>query len=142
RLLEKAAERGLVVQIVVRMEDERTQHPLMQVAGVDLRPLPGVIAKVPKARIQISNAAFEPRDDTLLLLARSGNVFFDFANVERLGGLGRMIQRVGRERVVFGSHFPLFYPESALLKMQESAVKGEDAQAIQHTNARALLPRT
>jgi predicted TIM-barrel fold metal-dependent hydrolase len=40
--------------------------------------------------------------------------------------------------LVFGTHFPLFYPESALFKVRESALKEEDAQAIYHGNARKL----
>jgi predicted TIM-barrel fold metal-dependent hydrolase len=142
QLLEKAARRRLVVQVVVRMEDERTHHPLVQVPAVDLRPLPAVLVRVPAARIQVLNASLDPRDETLVVLARSGKVRFDFANVEGVGGLGRMLHRVGRERVVFGSHFPLFYPESALLKIRESALKEEEVQAVQHGNARRLVPRS
>lgn len=142
QLLEKATERRLIIQIVVRMEDERTHHPLMQVPAVDLRPLPGVLARVPAARLQILNASFDPKDETTVVLARSRKVHFDFANVESVGGLAKMLQRVGRERVVFGSHFPLFYPESALLKIRESALSDEEVQAVQHANARALLSRS
>jgi predicted TIM-barrel fold metal-dependent hydrolase len=114
----------------------------VQVPAVDLRALPAVLARVPAARIQVLNASLDPRDETLAVLARSGKVHFDFANVEGVGGLARMLQRVGRERVVFGSHFPLFYPESALLKIRESALKEEEVQAVRHANARTLLPRS
>ena len=124
------------------MEDERTHHPLMQVPAVDLRPLPGVLARVPAARLQILNASFDPKDETAVVLARSRKVHFDFANVESVGGLAKMLQRVGRERVVFGSHFPLFYPESALLKVRESALPDEEMQAVQHANSRALWSRS
>jgi predicted TIM-barrel fold metal-dependent hydrolase len=141
RLLQKAAELQLVVQIVVRMEDERTHHPLTQVPAVDLTSLPAALARSPDARLQILNASFNPRDEAPLVLVRTGKVYFDFANVESVGGLARMLQRLGRERVAFGSHFPLFYPESALFKIRESAIKGEDLQAVLHGNARALLSR-
>lgn len=141
RLAEKAAQRRLIVQIVVRMEDERTQHPLVQVPAVDLAPLPAVLARLPELRVEVLNASFEPREETFLVLARTGKLGFDFANVERVGGLARMVERLGRERVLFGSHFPLFYPEAALLKIRESALSGDDLQAVEHGNARKLLPR-
>jgi len=141
RLVEKAAERRLVVQIVVRMEDERTQHALMQVPPVDITPLPALIGRLPELRIQVLNATFNPRDDEVITAVRAGKLYSDFANLESLGGLARLLDRVGSERVVFGSHFPLFYPESALLKMRESALKDEDVQAVQYRNARKLLGR-
>jgi predicted TIM-barrel fold metal-dependent hydrolase len=142
RLLEKAAERRLVVQIAVRMEDERTHHPLMQVPAVDWSPLPAALARSPEVRLQVLNASFNPRDETPLVLARTGKVYFDFANVESVGGLAKMLQRIGPERVVFGTHFPLFYPESALFKIRESALKDGELEAIRHANARALSPRS
>lgn len=141
RLLEDAAGRRLVVQVAVRMEDERTHHPLMQVPAVDLNPLPGALARSPNVRVQILNAAFNPRDETPLVLARTGKVWFDFANVESVGGLARMLERIGSEHAAFGSHFPLFYPESALFKIRESVIQDDDLSAIQHANARKLLPR-
>jgi predicted TIM-barrel fold metal-dependent hydrolase len=141
RLLQGAAERRLVVQIAVRMEDERTHHPLMKVPAVDLNPLSATIARSPNVRLQILNAAFNPRDEAPLVLARTGKVWFDFANVESVGGLAKMLQRLGPEHIVFGSHFPLFYLESALNKIRESAIKDDEQAGIQHVNARALLPR-
>src|SRR5262249_17384266 len=105
RLLEDAAGRKLVVQIAVRMEDERTHHPRMRVPAVDLNPLPAALARLPNVRVQILNAAFNSRDEMALVLARTGKVWFDFANVESVGGLARMLQRIGPEHVVFGSHF-------------------------------------
>src|SRR5439155_3335772 len=87
RLLEKTAERRLVVQIIVRMEDERTHHPLMQVPAVDLSPLPAVLARLPAVRLQILNGSFDPREEALLVLARARKIHFDFAYVEGGGGL-------------------------------------------------------
>jgi hypothetical protein len=114
----------------------------MQVPAVDLRPLAGVLARVPAARVHILNASFDPKDETSLVLARGRKVQFDFANVESVGGLVKQLQRVGRECLDFGSQFPMFYPESALLKIRESALPNEDVQAVQHANARTLLLRS
>jgi predicted TIM-barrel fold metal-dependent hydrolase len=141
RLLEKAAQQRLLVQIVVRMEDERTQHPLVQVPPVDLGPLPALVTRWPELRVQILNGTVNPRDEGLMLLARSAQIHFDCTMAEGVGGLARLLERVGQDRALFGTHFPLFYPESALLKVRESALKEDATQALQFANARKLLPR-
>ena len=59
---------------------------------------------------------------------------------EGVRGLARLRDQVGPERVLFGSHFPLFHWEAASLKIRETGLSDADARAIMTTNARALLP--
>jgi predicted TIM-barrel fold metal-dependent hydrolase len=140
KLLARATERKLIVQLVVQMEDVRTQHPLMVVPPVDLKPLAGIVAKTGGLRLQILNAPIDVAGDLIVPLARSGQVYFDFAMHEGVRGLGRLRDQVGPERVLFGSHFPLFYWQAAALKIRETGLSDADARAIMSTNARALLP--
>jgi uncharacterized protein len=137
-VLELAARFGLIVQLVVTMEDERTQHPLMQVPSVDLRPLIGILPGISSLRLMVLN---QRHDAPVKELASAGEVYFDFAMVERLRGVATLSQRVSPQRVVFGSHYPLFNLESAILKMRESDLRVGDAQAIREGNARLLLSR-
>ncbi len=46
-----------------------------------------------------------------------------------------------RTQVVFGSHYPFFYFESALLKVREAGLPEDQANAVYEGNARALLGR-
>ena len=134
-VLELAARSGLIVQLVVSMEDERTQHPLMQVPPVDLNPLAGIMPSFP-ARLIVLN---QRRDAPVKEIAAAGQVYFDFAMVERLRGVATLAGQISPQRVVFGSHFPLFNLESAILKMRESELSDGDSQAIREGNAQRLL---
>jgi len=137
RLLDLAAERKLIVQVVAQMEDERTQHPLCRVPPVDLRPLPGLVARRPGLRLQVLNHPSDPQNTWLEPAVRAGRVYVEFAMLENVGALARLRDRVG-DRVLFGSHFPLFYLESALLKVKEADLSAADARAVFAENARAL----
>ncbi len=135
-LLRLAARLRLIVQLVVTMEDERTQHPLMQVPSVELSPLAGIVSGVPALRLMVLNQSHSAPAQQI---AAAGQVYFDFGLVERLRGVATLARQVSPERVVFGSHFPLFYVESAALKMRESGLSDGDFRAISEGNARRLL---
>ena len=72
-------------------------------------------------------------------LASAGEVYFDFSMVEGVGAVARLMQNVTPERVLFGSNYPLFYFESALLKVQESGLTEAQKKVIFEDNARRLL---
>lgn len=138
-LLAGAAARGLIVQLVPWIEDERHQHPLMPIATTDLGPLAERVAAVPELRLVLANGFRAPRGKALSDLAKMERVYFDFGKLDVLDGLGQFLKVVPAEQVVFGSHSPMFYFESALLKFRESAVSGEQERMLRGENARRLL---
>lgn len=133
------AARRLVVQLVVCMEDERTQHPLMRVAPVDLAPLPDLLKSEPGARLVVLNSDHVHNLDQLQKLLSAGDVYFDISMVEGVGGVARLAQKVSIQRVLFGSNYPLFYFESAMLKVRESGFTDPERHAVLEENARRLL---
>lgn len=139
RLLALADERKLVVQLVATLEDERTQPQLMLVPHVDLKPLAELLKPHPQLRIILLNGFRALNIDSAAGLAARGNVFFDIAMLEGVGGVGRLAEKVPIERILFGSHFPLFYFESALFKMRESELAQVQRDRILFGNARDLV---
>jgi uncharacterized protein len=137
-LLRLAATRRLIVQIALCMEDERTQSPLMRVPPVDWTPLPELIKAEPKIRLEILNCYPSLGLDPLRNMAVAEEVYFDFSMIEGAGGVARLIEEVSLRRVLFGSNYPLFYFESAFLKVQESGLTETEKKSIFEDNPRRL----
>jgi predicted TIM-barrel fold metal-dependent hydrolase len=138
-LLKLAASRGLIVQLALCMEDERTQHPLMRVAPVDLTPLADLVKAAPKLKLVVLNCYPQIAPDQLDRLVPAGNVYFELSMLERVGAVARLIEKVTLDRVLFGSHSPFFYFESAELKVQESGLSDAQKRAVLEGNARRLI---
>jgi predicted TIM-barrel fold metal-dependent hydrolase len=137
-LLEAAANKDLLVQITVLMEDERMMHPLMRVPPVDLAPLATLAQRTPRLRFVLLNALKGQRDEMLLQLLNSDNVYCEFAMLEGAGALQQLISEIPAERLLFGSHAPSLYFESALLKLQESALPAPHRRSVRLENARRI----
>lgn len=140
-LLRKAAERGMLVQIALSMEDPRTQLPLMQVPPVDPAPLADLLPRLPRVRLVLLNAGYwgGATAPHISRIKEAGNAWFDIAMNERVGGLARLVEQTSYARVVFGSHYPFFYFESALLKVRAAGLPRDQELAITEGNARSLL---
>lgn len=147
RLLATAAKRGLLLQIVMRLEDERVHHPTMVVSAVDVSPLPGVLKKLPEAKVQLINSAGPLLGNNVAALVKETKVTFDIAATEGNGGVGKLIEgtnpsykgAIPEDRLLFGSHAPYFPCESALLKLFESPLDLAQTEQIMRSNARRLL---
>jgi len=138
-LLTLAAKRGLIVQLAVRMEDIRTQHQLMQVPDVDLKPLADLVAARPSLRLVVLNGLRTLRSDELRRLAAAGSVYFEIAMLEGLAGISRLLGGIPPGRLLFGSYFPFFQLESAILKLRESELDDSQTEALSHRSAEQLL---
>jgi uncharacterized protein len=151
RLLAKATERRLLVQIVVELEDPRVHHAQIIAPSTSAAPLVSLLPQVPGARVQLVGDGFGwmriPQAKPLL---EAKNLWHEISAVEGVGGVGRLMEgkhwnipgRIPLERLTFGSHAPYFPLESALLKLFESPLTMAQLQAIMETNARQLLAQT
>jgi len=139
KLLDLAKARSLTVQLALSMEDERTQHPLVRVPHVNATPLLTLLTSRPSLRIVLLNWFRAVNGELLPKLAHAGQVYFDIATAEGVGGITNLLKQVPADRVVFGSHAPFFYFESALLKLKESVLSQQELSAVRFVNARHLL---
>jgi predicted TIM-barrel fold metal-dependent hydrolase len=140
RVLKLAAEKNLIVQLAVLMEDERMMHPLMRVPPVDLAPLAAIVEQTPGLRLVLLNALKGPRDENFMRLLNAGAVYCEIAMLEGAGAVEQLITEVPADRILFGSHAPNLYFESALLKLKESALPAPIVRTVSQQNARRLQP--
>jgi uncharacterized protein len=138
-VLRFTAARKLVVQLALCMEDERTQHPMMRVPPVDIAPLADVVAAEPELNLVIVNTYPQLPIERLKPLSSTRRVYFDLSMVERVGGVARLSSELSADRVLFGSNYPFFVFESAMLKMQEAGLTEAQRQPILAGNARRLM---
>jgi predicted TIM-barrel fold metal-dependent hydrolase len=141
RLLRLAAGNGLIVQLALIMEDERTMHPLLRVEPTKVAGLPGLVKQTPGLRLVLLNSLGLLRGQALANLIAAGDVYIEIATLEGVGGVANLLAQVPQNRVLFGSYTPVFYFESALLKLQESPLSDEQLGAIRGANARRLLAK-
>jgi predicted TIM-barrel fold metal-dependent hydrolase len=141
KTLKSAADKGMIVQLAVLMEDERMMHALLRVPPVDLSPLAAIVEQTPGLRLVLLNALKGPRNGNFLRLLNSGNVYCEIAMLEGAAALEQLISEIPPEKILFGSHAPSLYFESALLKLQESRLAVPHRRSILHESARRLENR-
>jgi uncharacterized protein len=136
--LDALQERDMILQLAATIEDARVQHSRLQAAPVDLKPLPGLLASRPRLKLVLLNWNRALNASVVPALSSSGRVYVDIATLEGVGGLSNLLKQVSPDAVVFGSHAPFYYFESALLKLKESELEPGILQAIRGGNAARL----
>src|SRR5262245_47582325 len=57
QLIADAAKRGLIVQVALRLEDERVHHQALSIPLVNVTPLTELLKKIPQAKVQLIDSA-------------------------------------------------------------------------------------
>lgn len=103
---------------------------------MDIAPLTDLVKSRPKLRLVVlHNRQLNAERGKAL----AGQVYFDISMLEGLNVVSRLIAAVSAERVLFGSHFPLYYFESAVLKVREAGLTQAQTKLIFEQNAQRLL---
>jgi hypothetical protein len=128
--------RPLLVQM--RMEDERVQAPAFRVPAVPVADVVALAERFPQLSIVALGTYIAEANS---LLEQSPGVRVDVSFLDGLDTVGVLLRkhRAFAKRLLLGSHMPLFYVESALLKVQTAEVTEAVRQAILGGNACRLL---
>jgi len=122
---------GLGLCVQVRMLDERSHHPLMTVPSVRLEKIVHLAETVPRARI-LACGVFQAELNTI---AGSSNVSVELSSIESADSLANALTAMGEDRVLLGSHAPIYYPAVAVAKISNTASDDAIISRIASTNA-------
>ncbi len=141
-LVNAATERGMVISIPIRVEDNRQRSWLLNVPDVPLEEIVELVKAHPKARFILLNGLGYTGNP----LGRKNNGLPSNYAIElsRLSAvlaneLGQLITNLGAERVMFGTGTPFNYPDPALVKLEVLEAGGPDKEKIRWQNAATWL---
>jgi predicted TIM-barrel fold metal-dependent hydrolase len=140
RLLTLAAGKGLIVELALIMEDERMMHPHLRVPPTDPAPLAAAVKQTPGLRLVLVNGLRMLREKSLVDIVGAGDISIEISMLDAVNGVGNLFASLPPGRVLFGSYAPLFYFESAALKLQESPLTEAQLRAVRYESAKRLLP--
>jgi predicted TIM-barrel fold metal-dependent hydrolase len=142
QLIDAATERGMVISIPIRVEDNRQRSWLLNVPDVPLEEIVELVKAHPKARFIFLNGIGYTRCP----LGRKDNGLpSNYAiGLSRLSAvlaneLGQLITNLGADRVMFGTGMPFNYPDPALVKLEVLDATEYDKEKIRSRNAMAWL---
>ena len=135
-LFRRATDARMLIQITVAMEDTRTQHRRVRAGDVDVAPMIDWLHRIDGARVQILGHRL--RVNLLVELGQIPNVYFDTSRVDGTDAIARLVDTVGSDRVLYGSHSPLLIPEAALIRVYESQLAEKVTLSIMKTNAESV----
>ena len=123
------ASRGTVLHIIMREEDERSHHLRCRIPPVPAADIEAFADAVPEAKIVLVNAISE-----LPVIAKHANLYGDMASYEPFD-LRKAVSDLPIDRLLFGSHTPLYVTLAALRQLEKSELSSEALAAIRSGNA-------
>jgi predicted TIM-barrel fold metal-dependent hydrolase len=130
RLLDLAAKRKLIVQLVAWLDDARRKLLTPSVAQVDLKPLANVVAKLPQLRLVIAGGARSDDDELARNIQPLKHVYFDCARLDDADSMTKLVNSQSAERIIFGSAAPLRSIEPVRQRLQNAALQDYQRKAI------------
>ena len=141
-LVNAATERGMVISIPIRVEDNRQRSWLLNVPDVPLEEIVELVKAHPKGRFILLNGIGYTgcplgwKDNGL-----PSNYAIELSRLSAVlaNELGQLIANLGAERVMFGTGMPFNYPDPALVKLEVLNANEADKEKIRSQNAMTWL---
>ncbi|OGV51682.1 MAG: hypothetical protein A2017_10160 [Lentisphaerae bacterium GWF2_44_16] len=136
KMIEKLLKNKMPLMIQMRIEDERSHHPLCRIPPVPADDVIKLSLKYPNLPIICLCAYFA---ETVKLLKASPNIYADISFAETTNFLARLLRDVPAEQLLFGSHTPFLYTKAAVMKIEYAEAGTDIVEKITKTNAEKLF---
>lgn len=135
-LLRYLESRGLPLLVPLRLEDERSHHPVCPVPPVPAGEVAAMARDYPGLAVICSCAKLA---EAVEVTQSGANILTDFAFIDSPNALATVIRKIPARQIVFGSHTPVLVTESNLMKMQYAEAGKTEWELIAEGNARRIL---
>ena len=126
----------LVAFVQMRLEDERSHYPLMQVPGVACEEVIHLARAFPRVSFIVLCAYLAEAGP----LTRAGrNLHVDLSFMETVDTLKTALKNVPAGQILFGSHTPFLNTRSALMKLELARAGRRQLRMISSGNAARVL---
>jgi hypothetical protein len=114
------------------MLDERAHHPLMKVPGVSLDGVVWLSGAAPAARI-LTCGIFQSE---LAAIADAPRISAELSSIESGDTLAKALAVLGRDRLMLGTHAPIYYPAPGVAKVTNTDIAEDTIARVASANAR------
>ena len=141
-LVNAATERGMVVSIPIRVEDNRQRSWLVNIPDIPLEEIVELVKAHPKSRFILLNglgytgSPLGRKDNGL-----PSNYAIELSRLSAVlaNEIGQLITNLGAERIMFGTGMPFNYADPALVKLEVLDASEPDREKIRGQNAASWL---
>ena len=126
----------IVMLLTMRLEDERAQLASSRVPGLETEAVIKIANRYPKLTIIALSAYFH---EAIKLVEQTNNIYVETSFIERFPTLTELLKHCPAERIIFGSHSPLFYTDANIRKITGSGLDSKITDKIAGGNAARLL---
>jgi len=135
-LMRQLGRRRLALVLPLRIEDERSHHPLMKVPAVPADDVLALARAFPKVPIV---CCCPYAREAARLVRGPANLHVDISMVDGMDPVQALVRAGSSRRVLFGSHTPFLYAMAAVMKVTESDLSRTDQRRVLRDNAARML---
>jgi predicted TIM-barrel fold metal-dependent hydrolase len=137
-LLDALAKAGLAALVQTRLEDPRCQHPLAPVPDLPAAAVAEAAARHPELTVILGGARTSDIRALRERLRSIPRLYADVSQADGLDAVPLLVEEGLADKLLFGSHTPLFIPHAALARVVTD-LSDDHAAAILGANAEQAL---